>query len=231
MKELTIGQKAKRYDEIIARAKGANISYYKEDIMSKVKEFVDYLLPELNESREDEMIRIIKEVILNSVPYKINILTKDTTITAEEAIAWLEKQGEQKSYWKPSKEQFEALDYAYNSCSDTERGNYYEGVLETLIEDLHRLENQGEQKSAAWCEENESHIRYLIECLEHCKKGVSLTMTTPTAQEYIDWLKSLRPQSQWKPSDNELEVLRLAAEKDGACLMGLYEQLKKLREE
>jgi hypothetical protein len=29
----------------------------------------------------------------------------------------------------------------------------------------------------------------------------------------------------------ELEVLRLAAEKDGICLMKLYEQLKKLREE
>jgi hypothetical protein len=37
-------------------------------------------------------------------------------------------------------------------------------------------------------------------------------------------------QNTWKPSENELEVLRLAAEKDGACLMGLYEQLKKLRE-
>ena len=32
----------------------------------------------------------------------------------------------------------------------------------------------------------------------------------------------------WKPSNMELEVLRLAAEKDGICLMGLYEQLKKL---
>ena len=55
-----------------------------------------------------------------------------------------------------------------------------------------------------------------------------------TAESYtacINWLKSLRPQSLWKPSDMELEVLRLAAEKDGTCLMGLYEQLKKLREE
>lgn len=57
----------------------------------------------------------------------------------------LEKQGE--CSWKPTEEQLEALDYAYNSCSDTERGNYYEGILETLIEDLHRLEKQGEQKS------------------------------------------------------------------------------------
>ena len=41
----------------------------------------------------------------------------------------------------------------------------------------------------------------------------------------------LRGQNRWKPSDMELEVLRLAAEKDGTCLMGLYENLKKLREE
>ena len=41
----------------------------------------------------------------------------------------------------------------------------------------------------------------------------------------------LRGQNRWKPSENELEVLRLVAEKDGTCLMGLYENLKKLREE
>ena len=57
----------------------------------------------------------------------------------------LEKQGELQ-YWKPSEEQLEALDYAYNSCPDTARGNYYESVLRTLIDELYKLqENQGEQ--------------------------------------------------------------------------------------
>ena len=65
----------------------------------------------------------------------------------------------------------------------------------------------GEQKPAEWSEEDESHIRFLIECLEHCKKGVALTMSTSTAQEYIDWLKSLRPQSQWRPSEEQIETL------------------------
>lgn len=61
---------------------------------------------------------------------------------------WLEKQGKKFKYWNPSKEQLEALDYAYNLCPDTERGNYYEGILETLIADLHKLsEKQDEQKS------------------------------------------------------------------------------------
>lgn len=92
MKELSIEQKAKRYDEILARAKGADISYYKDDIMSKVKEFVDYLLPELRES-EDERIRKALISILKSD------FEKDTTIydiSIGNIIAWLEKHGEQK---------------------------------------------------------------------------------------------------------------------------------------
>ena len=36
MKELSIEQKAKRYDEILARAVGANLPYYNDAIMSKV---------------------------------------------------------------------------------------------------------------------------------------------------------------------------------------------------
>ena len=60
---------------------------------------------------------------------------------------WLEKQGQKFQYWKPSEEQLEALDYAYNLCPDTERGNYYEGVLETIIDDLHKFsEKQAEHK-------------------------------------------------------------------------------------
>ena len=54
------------------------------------------------------------------------------------------------------------------------------------------------QPKQEWSEEDESHIRYLIECLEHCKMGVALTMTTSTSQEYINWLKSLKDRVQPK---------------------------------
>ena len=89
----------------------------------------------------------------------------------------------------------------------------------------------GEQKSA-WSEEDESHIRYLIECLEHCKKGVALTMTTSTSQEYINWLKSLKPQNTWKPSDEQMDTLRYACGGNYVnlgILESLYVDLKKLR--
>lgn len=64
--------------------------------------------------------------------------------------------------------------------------------------------------------------------------------TKNTEEEPLNWEYAiakhffelgLREQNRWKPSDMELEVLRLAAEKDGTCLMGLYENLKKLMEE
>ena len=72
-----------------------------------------------------------------------------------------------------------------------------------------------------------------------CKYPMSVPKTSKRYAKYSDvdltiaikegakWQKK----HSWKPSENELEVLRLAAEKDGTCLMGLYENLKKLREE
>lgn len=66
-------------------------------------------------------------------------------MAALDMASWFEKQGEYS--WKPTEEQLEALDYAYNNCSDTERGNYYERVLADLIADLHKLyEKQDEEK-------------------------------------------------------------------------------------
>lgn len=94
-----------------------------------------------------------------------------------------------------------------------------------------------EQNTAYWSEEDE---RYLSSCITKIEidiqmwEGHGKTMIDGD-KEIISWLKSLKdrvqPKQEWKPSENELEVLRLAAEKDGTCLMGLYENLKKLREE
>jgi hypothetical protein len=124
MKKLTTEQKAKDYDEAIKVTKNlidAGLVY--EDAAIQI-------FPELKEN-EDERIR--KELIE---------FVKSRGGFKQEYIDWLEKQGKPNPYWEPTEEQYDALDYAYNSCPDTERGNYYEGVLSTLIDDLHRLEKQ-----------------------------------------------------------------------------------------
>ena len=51
--------------------------------------------------------------------------------------------------------------------------------------------------------------------------------------ECIDWLKSLRPQNRWKPSDEQMKYLRFYSEQnnyDGTILTSLYNDLKKLKE-
>lgn len=74
----------------------------------------------------------------------------------------------------------------------------------------------------------------LIKLLRNLFNNYSYFIKDPFYTECITWLEKQGEQKHhdtWKPSAHELEVLRLAAEKDGTCLMGLYEQLKKLREE
>ena len=57
------------------------------------------------------------------------------------------------------------------------------------------------------------------------------------ANNYVDWLKSLKPQNRWKPSDVQMEVLLSEANAwTKGCpkqkiLKSLYDDLKKLREE
>lgn len=81
----------------------------------------------------------------------------------------------------------------------------------------------------AWSEDVQDAISLLKHIAEEQEKDYC-PHNANALRKAAQYLETCRPQSTWKPSDNELEVLRLAAEKDGACLMGLYEQLKKLRE-
>jgi hypothetical protein len=103
------------------------------------------------------------------------------------------------------------------------------------------LEKQGEQKPA-WSEEDERIRIETIELLETAnhpnvlhRNGKPLDFT-----ENINWLKSLRPQNTWKPSDEQIKAIRLARSfvvddfgehpMLSETLMELEEQLKKLNE-
>ena len=116
------------------------------------------------------------------------------------------------------------LEYLYDGLrkSDEQFKDHFKTAIDWL-------EAQGEQKStdkveqpAEWSKEDKRNFDIIYGIIYN-------SCNAEDASRLIEWLLSLRPQKQWKPSDNELEVLRLAAEKDGTCLMGLYEQLKKLK--
>lgn len=95
------------------------------------------------------------------------------------------------------------------------------------------LEKQGEQKP--WSEEDEKMRNFVINIFKDSQRhGVSETIMPEQFNKIFDWLESLRPQSQWKPSENNLNSLSKVIEHyecEGLWIgdvKELLEQLKKL---
>ena len=228
-----------------------------KDIVSKRIKKAVYNIPQGYEARI-EGNKVIVEAKENEdertwiINYLNNRILNSTIIAEKEnlkkAIAWLEKQGEtspvlsnssnigkveQKPAWSEEDEKLvknliSTLSNLYaRNLIEKETKEKYINLLKPIKD---RVQPQPKQE---WSEEDESHIRYLIECLEHCKKGVSLTMTTPTAQEYIDWLKTLKHQNTWKPSAAQMYALKQEVEDKiysgvSSDLSSLYHDLIKL---
>ena len=84
------------------------------------------------------------------------------------------------------------------------------------------------QKHVEWNEEDEHRIEDIIYYLDTAKKHYASTVGLDAC---IDWLKSLRPQNHWKPSDEQMEELEEVIESNcfhTLILQELLEQLKKL---
>lgn len=83
------------------------------------------------------------------------------------------------------------------------------------------------QLSAKWDEEDESQLGRLIFELEENQEHIS------GVGYLIDWLRSFRPQKQWRPSDLQIEALESATANYAYseyqdCLKELTQQLKSL---
>lgn len=96
MKELSIEQKAKRYDKALDEAKAIHKSIKKD-----LRPVIEQIFPELQESDDAKMWKLLKKY----VHYNISdtVLEADH-ITREYLESWLEKQGEQKTSWSEEDE-------------------------------------------------------------------------------------------------------------------------------
>ena len=86
-----------------------------------------------------------------------------------------------------------------------------------------------EQKSA-WSEEDELIASSIITDIEYAKRTHSNISSLYYDRE-IAWLKAIRHQPHWKPSDEQMEALRIARDRNdkiGFYLSQLYDDLKKL---
>ena len=167
---MTTEEKAKAYDEAVKKA--THLHRFSSD-PAEIKR-MEQLFPELKES-EDERIRkeLIKKVqiyIDGDIPCGYD---------AKKALAWLEK--------------------------------------------------QGEQKPAEWSEEDKNRLNRICDFLWKNRKGD--TSEIYQQEKDIAWLKSLRPQNHWKPSEEQLLSLRQVisgCSYDIKPLLEIEEQLRKL---
>ena len=95
MKELSIKEKAKRYDEVLAMAKEC-ITYIPDEAVNK---YMLNMFPELKESGEEKLKKEMLQIAKESEDSFYMVLTPNKR---ETLIAWLEKQGQSKktSIWK-----------------------------------------------------------------------------------------------------------------------------------
>lgn len=190
MKELSIEEKAKRYDEAIKRAKNTiEVNQTIPDIV----ECVESLFPELKES-EDEKIR---KDILDCIKYMKHNYCIPSRYTSKQYntwIAWLKKQGEQ-------------------GVNGSER----------------------EIPNSSWSEESERNLDWLITVCERIHYKSDPQVSPESALMLREWLKSLRPQNRWKPSDKQMKAIGHICDGDYNVdldiLDSIYRDFKKLREE
>ena len=216
MKELSLEEKAQRYDEAIKRAGEIHNEHKAQpfDVMLKI-------FPELKKS-EDERIR--KEIIS---------AIKEDWPGHEDWIVWLETQGEQEfadgTFVNVDDVREDFVQEVYrvlDADSTNDRANQIIDAFDNLP--TVTIEKQGEQKPA-WSEEDDNMIMSINHHLDSQKNYVTNTTNIEQCQ---DWLKSLRPQNRWKPSGEQMFALNIAIEmEDGDILKSLYNDLKKLRKE
>lgn len=117
-----------------------------------------------------------------------------------------------------------------------------EFILEHSQEILDAAKEQiGKEQSSTWSEEDEKEYKYVLKFVDNILNNCGNKKDYEHCKRCYDWLKSIRPQSHWKPSDEQVEAIRLARSfvtddfnehpTLSEILMELEEQIKKLRED
>ena len=215
----------KLYKEAIAR-----IRKYTKDEYGCTRLKPEDIFPELAKSEDV----VIKEKIIATIHLYYGEPLEDE---AKEMIAWLEKQGEQKSTaeevlikagLKPYKDGDQWCILLGDNIQEgiCGFGDTIDDALYAFLNDL--IKSLKEQKPA-WSEEDEDIKDSIIHQLKMLRGDRNVTEGN---KKEIEWLKSLRPQSQWKPSDEQLnslyDVLNPCDGFNREVLESLYQDLKKL---
>jgi hypothetical protein len=258
MKELSIEEKAKAYDEAIEK-----IQKYVKDDYGCTRLRPEDIFPELKEN-EDERIR---KAIKYCIKQGFIGCGKIENVTPDECLAWLEKQGEQEETLcdkcKKTQPSHSCQDItALGRCALEKQGEYkpafnidipFGAKDSELMEASYYIPEgfhveikgnnvvikKGEQKPA-WSEDDKVMLDDIIDFFENGTVKLQHDLSL-----YASWLKSIRPQNTWKPSGEQMAALKFVIESldnmftaigymdnyTKPHLEEILEALKKLREE
>ncbi len=216
------------------------------------------IFPELAESGDERIRKFLTKCV------KENMFVKSFMVDGfdkDEVLAWLEKQGEQKSAEVRTTGCWNVQDIEQKPAEWSEED---EKMLESIIEEvrytgdfpdyptkeedelydeclakvdwLNSLKDRVQpQPKQEWSKEDEAFYQRLEQIV--CKVDIEAFQSD---RDLHSWLKSLRPQSTWKPTEQQMkvlnEVINFAADHGTMrwndyiynVLKGLREQLKKL---
>ena len=181
-----------------------------------------------SESEDEWMVNFIKKQLFNIKKTITENYELDAKLT--KAIDWLERQGEQKPEWSDADENT-LLDTinTLRSCGrcSTDRALWLMSLKNRILP----------QTKTEWSKEDERNrqeaIRILSDAADSYTEGSG--GYAPSWAKCIPWLKSLRPQNHWKPSEEQMKALdeyiyakEPNTQKYAKAVLSLYHDLKAL---
>ena len=112
---------------------------------------------------------------------------------------------------------------------------YQKGLKNGEIYGRNKTMKELEQKPVEWSEEDENHRKDAILAIQEYRADcIKKYGKDPAWADCVDWLKSLRPQKQWKPNEEQMQLIGALSKYDTIdsynkeVLKGFYEELKAL---
>ena len=248
---MTTEEKARAYDRAIERAKN---EYQTHKSFNGFREMLVRIFPELCKSEYESEDEKIRKMIINHLMQERGSLSYDE---AEEAIDWLEKQGQVK---EAEISQFikETNKENVNSLTNNDWGEYDRTMAFTLMRDvdqmsyvskegknerigwLNSLDEKFTSTESTWSEHDEIMKTHALQIINKYWNSLSDTDydENEISESCYNWIKSLKDhvhtKKHWKPTDDQLADLKRAIDSytfEPDYLEELYEDLKKLKEE
>ena len=222
--------------------KEVNVAKWAREHSAELLEVAREQKPACAWSEEDE--RSIRDSIFYLKSAK-KYFEKDNDILWDEkwfnlCIEWLES-----LYKRPQQEWSEEdygmlnelLNYCDHSIAYNGKGTLQANVWGKRKDWLKSLKERVQpQLKQEWSEEDDEHLERILKELENqYQKPINRPYLDKIESDY-NWLKSLKPQNKWKPSDEQMKALSdmnltggVSSPKQGRELITLYNDLKKLK--